>query len=69
MVILIGQLIILEILNKIYNMSMIIWALMVLPISFGFHCFIIEGDWKKRKDYFGLWILATIVWLSYLTNF
>jgi hypothetical protein len=46
-------------------MSMIIWDLMVLPISFGFHCFIIEGDWKKRKDYFGLWILATIVWLSY----
>jgi len=47
-------------------MSITIWALIGLPISFGFHYFIIEGGWNKRKDFFGLWILAIIVWLSYL---
>ncbi len=47
-------------------MSLIIWGLIGLPISFGFYYFIIEGNLKKRKDYFGLWILAIIVWLSFL---
>jgi hypothetical protein len=41
-------------------MSMIIWALIGFPLSFGFYCFIVEGDWKKRKGYFGLWMLAPL---------
>jgi hypothetical protein len=49
-------------------MSITIWVLIGLPLSFGFHYFIIEGGRKKRKDYFGLWILAAIVWLSYFIH-
>ena len=45
---------------------LILWSFLGLPLSFGFHYFIYEGEWKKKKGYFLLYIIATSVWLNYL---